>query len=556
MSQFNVRSLLNLQSIKDIEAVQELLQCLSRENCDETITSLKNSNLLKNRRITDFIVSIFLVVRGKTQIIDLYVRIIRELGLSEMISEYIKIGVHFGAIYLIMRLINENLISSDGFNEILKARKSAFPESFDLSKILYDGKTYYNKISRMIDEDNVNELTTFFNDPNKNINSEFKIISIARPFITKCVSLIEYSAMRGAIKCFKYLLINDAYIDENIMKYAIMGGNSDIIFLLEEKEIPLECEHIIYSIKYHQLCIYDWILERFSVETDELKMDCSCACIKYGFFHGLEKFHEIISGNCAFAFAKQLNSIDIMNAVYKSSFIERLPEEYSICFKSTNIVIETVDPQDEIEHGYKFEFFGYLSFITNDISIQINKYKSWFKWPDFTNYTREMIDKYIISNEISYNAIDRMGTSALMHAAEVGNVEVLKYLLEKPDININFTNHCLYEFDALGYAIDNIDLKCMELLLADQRLELHLKSWRNAQHSFIKNGLMRRVFLLNDRSVLDLVLKHKDLTLSQKEKDDIIKAFPEISRNLLDNVPLRTNDEYDEHGEYVDEDSI
>lgn len=72
------------------------------------------------------------------------------------------------------------------------------------------------------------------------------------------------TASVGAIKCFKYLYINNAKLDKNnSMKYAILGGNSEIIHLIEQRGISLREDYILSAIQSHHIDILDWLIERF-----------------------------------------------------------------------------------------------------------------------------------------------------------------------------------------------------------------------------------------------------------------------------------------------------
>lgn len=60
--------------------------------------------------------------------------------------------------------------------------------------------------------------------------------------------------------------------------------------------------------------------------------------------------------------------------------------------------------------------------------------------------------------------------SALMYAAQKECIELMKYLLEIHDININYLTD-LAELDALGFAIFNNKYEYVEMFLDGIRLE-------------------------------------------------------------------------------------
>jgi hypothetical protein len=49
------------------------------------------------------------------------------------------------------------------------------------------------------------------------------------------MSLLGYSALWNAVNCVRFLLINQATVNEEILQLAVIGGNTEIIRLLDEK---------------------------------------------------------------------------------------------------------------------------------------------------------------------------------------------------------------------------------------------------------------------------------------------------------------------------------
>ena len=69
---------------------------------------------------------------------------------------------------------------------------------------------------------------------------------------------IEVAALFGSIKCFKYLMMIGDEINEDTCKFAIAGGNLEIIHLCEQKGLKFEkCLYI--SSFYHRFEIFEWL---------------------------------------------------------------------------------------------------------------------------------------------------------------------------------------------------------------------------------------------------------------------------------------------------------
>ena len=79
-------------------------------------------------------------------------------------------------------------------------------------------------------------------------------------------SIIHYAAYNGAIKCFKYLILNDVSLDSSLVLFAVAGGNSEIIHILENKGLSF-AKAINTSIAFHRYAITDWILLHYDQES-------------------------------------------------------------------------------------------------------------------------------------------------------------------------------------------------------------------------------------------------------------------------------------------------
>lgn len=85
---------------------------------------------------------------------------------------------------------------------------------------------------------------------------------------------LDRCAMLSSIRCFKYLLLNNCKISENIISKAIMGGSIDIINILEQEGKKVSKDDILVSISYHQKEIFHWILDQFEYDKSYLVYNC------------------------------------------------------------------------------------------------------------------------------------------------------------------------------------------------------------------------------------------------------------------------------------------
>ena len=85
------------------------------------------------------------------------------------------------------------------------------------------------------------------------------------PLLNHNPTLIQYAAFHGSLQCFKFLLFNGANLEledsdgMNLIQYAIMGGNVEIIRILEQEDCSFLGAGQI-AVLYHRYQIFDWIL--------------------------------------------------------------------------------------------------------------------------------------------------------------------------------------------------------------------------------------------------------------------------------------------------------
>jgi ankyrin repeat protein len=91
-------------------------------------------------------------------------------------------------------------------------------------------------------------------------------------FENKNVSFLDFAAICGAVKIFKYLIINVCEITRKTVLCSIRGGNEDIIQLLEQKDFSFD-ETFSEAIKYHNNSIAFWLYDNY-IYNDVRLTDC------------------------------------------------------------------------------------------------------------------------------------------------------------------------------------------------------------------------------------------------------------------------------------------
>ncbi|OHT07181.1 hypothetical protein TRFO_01317 [Tritrichomonas foetus] len=119
----------------------------------------------------------------------------------------------------------------------------------------------------MIQNDDIEQFIQFASQTNLDINTQIENIfnlGMMCDFsldLFQNLSLIECSMLFGSLQIFKYLLLNYASISDSSLKYAIIGGNYEIIHLLENHHYIFNKECIEISIIFHQQELYEYLVQ-------------------------------------------------------------------------------------------------------------------------------------------------------------------------------------------------------------------------------------------------------------------------------------------------------
>ena len=147
------------------------------------------------------------------------------------------------------------------------------PES--LKYILYGME--FGNIEKAIKEDDLESFIMFSSEPMFDHNilfttKEFSVFEIHvsdicytynyDPFDISCMQLMVFF---GSVKCFKHAILTGEFSLKNIQKFAIAGGNSEIIHIMENQGVSFDfCFGV--SAKYHRNELSDWLILHYRCE--------------------------------------------------------------------------------------------------------------------------------------------------------------------------------------------------------------------------------------------------------------------------------------------------
>ena len=157
--------------------------------------------------------------------------------------------------------IKPKILSNLTSLKLLVQAKDLIPADINTNKHIFDFADE-GTFERMLFEDDINALQRFLaiqtdDYINKKIvaNDFFPETSY---FYTINFNPLVVAALFGSVKCFKYLMMNEYQIQEDVCKTAIAGGNIEIVHLCEQNGLLFnECLEL--AVMYHRYDLFEWL---------------------------------------------------------------------------------------------------------------------------------------------------------------------------------------------------------------------------------------------------------------------------------------------------------
>ena len=205
------------------------------------------------------------------------------------------------------------------------------PDKIDLYSKLRDLGEPIDELTKVLRKDDVDTFQSFISKIEvSQINNCYIPFNLFENYASNgSINYINYAAAYGSIKCFKYLLLNHGKIDTLTFKYAVYGGNVEIIKIVDQlindesssekltmirggrtryrggfgvtaafgnkRMYSLEDERIVPAIIKHRNDLFDWILEEKLGEKQETLYPFLFSAVENGNAHS---FIEIVEKGC------------------------------------------------------------------------------------------------------------------------------------------------------------------------------------------------------------------------------------------------------------------
>lgn len=122
------------------------------------------------------------------------------------------------------------------------------------------------KIAQIIRNDDIDSFIKYISSTNLNLNTKLKKSAFeSNSLLFFEPTLFEYSAFFQSLNIFRFIFIKNGEITSNLAKYAIAGGNYEIIHLLETKNVVFDDECLITAIIYHHDDIIEYLIENYDL---------------------------------------------------------------------------------------------------------------------------------------------------------------------------------------------------------------------------------------------------------------------------------------------------
>ena len=280
------------------------------------------------------------------------------------------------------------------------------PDKIDLYKNMLDKLEPDDELTKTIQNDDVDTLQFIINRDNIHIQNGLIPYNIFDDFLFD-TNLINYAALYGSVKCFKYLYLNEVKIDEITFKNAIQSGNTEIIEIVDKEFSKLEKEQeksinkknsnnnpyitiINQSISMHKNELFDWLFEQKfggqnGIDLSKIAMNSAMNGNAHSLIKIIDNGFDLTSNN----------STELINELSKNGF-------YKLLQLIISIINEKVENSDSKHCYYDYTsstYFGNLSifklFIDHISNRNIEKAIKFAIENDYTKIVNYFFDNII-----------------------------------------------------------------------------------------------------------------------------------------------------------------
>ena len=392
--------------LEKIISLEESLSALSEETIDVAVEKIVTDGwLIKDYRKKELCIELIHFMSTRPFYIRLCDKLLDKLG-DKYIFDFLK-----------------NEIKDKIFlNYYQKVKKSSY-------KVYQKGN--YGQIIVDDDFDNLRELMASPSfDFNKSTIECFYVRD--NPYRT---NLMQASACYSAINCFKYLILNNVRIDFFTFVYAVIGGNLEIIHLIDQNTNVIDnniSKALYYAAIYNRNDIFEWLYQRstiFDLDADYVKYcNVKIQCLTGKF---IQKINEHFTFNMyagevnpkyakPITFAIFVNDLEYFETIVKKHKCEDEKDKHGI------------NPLFTICKNRAFDMLKLAVENGSNINVQTNDGTTPLMMA--VRSGDPLIVQFLLDNGADLNVTDKNGWSALHYAFKSGNLDIVKLCVREGEM--------------------------------------------------------------------------------------------------------------------------
>ena len=328
--------------------------------------------------------------------------------------------------------------------------------------IIKKGKKFIKKITDSIYEANLafmidDDVDTFIK---KCLEPTFDTYTKMKVWLFETSDRVPYLhiiAYLGAVKCFKYAILNDKFSLKDVELYAVVGGNMEIISILEQKGLSF-AKYLPVSIEFHRYDISDRILIHGGCEGSSLCKSLENYNYRAFFFATLNG----IVRNDDMSFAAKNGYLDIIKYI-----IEECHASIKACPK---LGLTT------LHHACENGHLDIVKYLVEEFKVNVEEKDKHGMTPLHlaTQYGHLNVVKYLVEEcHFDVEAKDEHGRTPLHVASTNGYLDIVKYLIEECHVNLEAKSKM--EATPLYYACGSKNLDIVKYLIEQCHASLEAK---------------------------------------------------------------------------------
>jgi ankyrin repeat protein len=325
-------------------------------------------------------------------------------------------------------------------------------------------------IGRSIIEFNIDDFIQLTSDPSFDPKEKIKTKKYLNwryedPITTVCddkeVSYAQIMALFSSKKCFRYAVSAGGYDMDGIAKYAVAGGDIEIIHILEQSGVSFDnCFET--AVKFHREDVCDWLLTHYKCE--EI---CASSAIEY---HNINVFMFLILNG--------IGSNDIGGCLIEASsngHLEVVKYLYEECH--ANVEAKNNKGYTPIIYASQNGHLDIVKYLYEECNANVEAKDNYGNTPIMfasKNGHLEVVKYLYEEYHANVEAMNDYGKTPIMFASENGQLDVVKYLYEECHANVEAENN--YGVTPIIYASENGHLEVVKYLYEECHANVEAKN--------------------------------------------------------------------------------